>query len=77
MGLLKGKIKDVDPIIDDLYELRLERNLTQGELAKKANVTQMSISQMERGYNGINLATLRKLADALDMDIVLVKRSKK
>src|SRR5262249_13114390 len=52
----------------DPDRLRLERQrqaLTQQELAHRAGVTRLAISELERGLVQPRLPTLRKLADAL------------
>jgi XRE family transcriptional regulator, regulator of sulfur utilization len=44
------------------------------ELAKAADVPQADISRIERGKGNPKLATLARIADALDFDIRLVSR---
>jgi HTH-type transcriptional regulator/antitoxin HipB len=66
-----------DPGIKDICDIirsaRKAKGLTQGELAKKSGLSQQSISFTEQGYVNISLKTLKKLADALDLRISLVK----
>jgi transcriptional regulator with XRE-family HTH domain len=53
---------------DKLRLLRLERKLTQGQLAERAGLHRTFIGQLELGRRGINLATLPRLAQALNLD---------
>jgi transcriptional regulator with XRE-family HTH domain len=52
--------------------LRLQRGMTQEELAKKAGMKQSRISAMERAdYSSWNIKTLRRLAEAFDLALVV------
>ncbi len=46
---------------------RMAANLTQGELAKRANVSQQQIAKLERPDENPTIATLVKVANALDV----------
>lgn len=48
-----------------LRELRLDRGLTQEQLAEKANVSYQAISNIERGLTGPSFSTLADIAKAL------------
>ena len=51
---------------------RIKNGLTQNELAIKANICRLTISNIERGKQDINnlrLGVLRKLAKALDTTV--------
>ena len=48
-----------------LIALRIERGLTQQDVAQKMNTTQSVISRLESGSANPSLATLKRLADAL------------
>jgi len=65
----------VDPEIKILCEqiknTRRESGLTQKDLAKKSGLSQQSISFVEQGYINMSLKTLKRLADALNLKIVL------
>ena len=50
-----------------LRALRLERGLTQEQLAEGADVHPTFISNVERGYSAPTLYTLLRLAKALDV----------
>jgi len=58
----------------ELRRLRLERGLTQRELANRAGVVQQNLSLYERGESAPRLPTLEKLLDALDAEIVVLPR---
>jgi transcriptional regulator with XRE-family HTH domain len=47
--------------------LRIERDLTQELLAERAGMHRTTIGQLERGRRGISVATLGRLAAALDV----------
>jgi transcriptional regulator with XRE-family HTH domain len=51
-----------------LRQLRIERMLSQSELAKIAGTTQATISGFERGERMAQPRTARKLADALGVE---------
>ena len=50
-----------------LQELRLQRTLTQDQLAERAGTERSHISALERAEKGPALATIFSLADALDI----------
>lgn len=50
-------------------EIRRKRGLSQKELAEAADVSQATIAQLETGRKDPSVKTLRKLSDALDIDI--------
>ncbi len=52
-----------------LRAIRIQRHLSQGELARLAGVSASAISQAERGRRGLALETLLQLASSLDMTI--------
>jgi DNA-binding XRE family transcriptional regulator len=53
-----------------IIELRIQRGLTQADLAKRIGCKQSDISRMERkGYKGFSLTTLEKVAFALEFKI--------
>jgi transcriptional regulator with XRE-family HTH domain len=51
-----------------LREVRIRRLLSQRELAKRANVVQRTIVEAEAGRQVPHPRTMRKLAEALDVD---------
>lgn len=53
---------------DQLRLARLERRLTQDQLAERAGLHRTYIGHLERGRCSPTLATLERLARALDLD---------
>ena len=51
--------------------LRIERGLTQEELAHKARMRQPNIARLESGRITPSLDTLRRIAEALDAELVV------
>jgi transcriptional regulator with XRE-family HTH domain len=57
-----------ETVAERLRRLREERLLTQVELAEKAGVSQWTISQIESARQKPRFSTLRRLADALEIE---------
>ena len=57
-----------------LRKYRKEHGLSQVEVAKKYNLTQKMISNIEAGLSGVQLGTLFKLMSALGLEIQLLPR---
>jgi DNA-binding XRE family transcriptional regulator len=55
-----------------LLKARLNKRLTQAELAKKAGVSQVIIARLESGTSNPTLNTIQKVADVLGKKIRLV-----
>ena len=53
----------------NLKLFRVHRGLTQEQLASEANLRQNYISDIERGVKNISLATLDRIATALECDV--------
>jgi len=70
---VKKKIEeDPDPMLElqsQILELRLEKGLSQEELAEKAGTKQTIISRVERGANQPSIDTIQKIAKALDRKV--------
>ena len=49
--------------------LRLKKELSQEELAWRADLNMNSISTLERGLNNIKIKTLYKIAEALEVNV--------
>lgn len=63
--------KQIGELIADLRE---ERGLTQGELAKKINTTQSAIARMERGAQNFSTEMLSKISTVLKKNIIMPSR---
>ena len=66
-------------IVDQIIALRLQRKMTQRELAAKVGTQQPSIARFERKRKTSDLSFLRRVADALDarLEVRLVPREAK
>ena len=53
-------------VVEQIVKARIERGITQKELARKMRTTQSAISRLESGSANPSLAFLKKLAEALD-----------
>ena len=60
---------DYEKIIESVKELRKIKNLSQLELSEKADLSMNTISKFEINQKQINLQTLIKIANALDVDV--------
>jgi transcriptional regulator with XRE-family HTH domain len=52
----------------EIYLKRLERGMTQAELAKKAQIPQPNLSNIEKNKQDLTVSTLRRIAYALDVE---------
>lgn len=55
--------------IKNMKKYRIEKNLSQEELANKANLHRTYISSVERGQRNISLQNIEKIAYALEIEI--------
>lgn len=55
-----------------LRELRIERGLSQEELAQRAGLDRTYVSQAEQGRRNATLRTLQKIATALDTELAVL-----
>ena len=55
---------------ENLKALRKQQNLTQADLSDKCDITQQSISYIEKGINSPTIYTAEKLAKALGVTLV-------
>lgn len=64
-------------LLESMIKARAKAGISQGELARKIGTKQPALSRLERGgFSKATVETLRKIADALDMRLV-VKLQKK
>lgn len=61
---------------DALRRVRKLKGLSQAELGEKTNLWQETISKIESGSDATKIATLCTLLAALDLDLLIVPRSK-
>ena len=58
-------------VIQAMIDARKQRNLTQKELAERTGIDQSDISKIETGNANPSLATLKRLAEGMDMVLKL------
>lgn len=58
-----------DSIGERMKEIRIEKGLTQRQIADSIGVTYQHISQYERGLRTPKMNTIRKIAEALGVDV--------
>jgi transcriptional regulator with XRE-family HTH domain len=51
-----------------LRQARLDRSLTQDEVAQRAQISRGSVANIERGEQGLSVPLLMRLAAAVDLD---------
>jgi DNA-binding Xre family transcriptional regulator len=69
-GNLIGEVSDPGIVGQQVRSFRIERGLSQGELAERANVSVDLISKLEQGTRQTaRISTLTRLAAALDVDL--------
>jgi transcriptional regulator with XRE-family HTH domain len=69
----RGRVMHVSeryfPIGENLYRLRRERALTQKQLAERAGVHHITVSDLERGAQEASPETVQRLAAALGVEV--------
>ncbi|MFW7379764.1 MAG: helix-turn-helix domain-containing protein [Oligoflexus sp.] len=71
----KRKTQRTSDLAEQIKSLRIERGLTQEELAEDAGVGVAQIRKLEQGQSNVNLTTLLKLLKALKGSIQIVDNS--
>lgn len=75
---VKQDYKKLEPeyrLARDILRARLNRKLTQTELAKKAGVSQVIIARLESGNSNPTIETVNRVAGALGKELKLVGSS--
>lgn len=62
-------LEDEYQLINSLIKARVESGLTQKELSERSGINQANISKIESGDSSPSLKTMKKLADAMDMEL--------
>ncbi|MFA6402501.1 MAG: helix-turn-helix transcriptional regulator [Salinivirgaceae bacterium] len=74
-GIMNERFQEV--IGKQVYYLRKTKGITQDDLAVRLNSHRENISKIERGQVDVKVSTLKKIADALEVDLnELVNRRK-
>lgn len=75
---IKQDYKKLEPeykLARDILRARLNKKLTQTELAKKAGVSQVIIARLESGTSNPTVETINKVAGVLGKELKLVGSS--
>ncbi len=59
-------------VVENLKRIRLERGLSQNQLAKRAGIVRSTLSMLEAGQRNPSLALCHSLADALEVSLAEV-----
>ena len=59
----------IEGVASTIRDLRTAKNLSQEELAIRAELDRTYISGVERGVRNITLESLEKITDALEIDV--------
>lgn len=72
---------DLDPefeLLESFIKARKKKKITQAELALRMGTKQPALSRLERGnFTGATVETLKKIANALEMKLVVKFQSKR
>lgn len=58
-----------------IAQIRLERNLTQAEFAKKLGTSQSAVNRMEKGRQNLSMETLGRISDVLNKQLISLNSS--
>ena len=65
------ELEPYEQIARRLVSFRIEHGLSQAELGRRCGVSQPAIARLESGEHEPRLATLRRVAHALDAELIL------
>lgn len=54
---------------ENVRKIRTKKNITQAELARKVNISQAMLCQIERGTKSLSLLLARDIAEVLGCDV--------
>ena len=70
MKHIDDQLEKIDKLIGNkIYNLRVDRDMSRSDLAKKTGVSQQQIAKYEDGKNKISASRLALLAKVLNKDI--------
>ena len=69
-------VKKRQAIISNIVEIRLEKGLSQMELAKRTGMHRSNICRIESGRHNISIDTLIRIFDALGKNILIELKEK-
>jgi transcriptional regulator with XRE-family HTH domain len=64
-----NKIADFNSIADLVKKTRYEKNYSQDHIAKKLGITQKAYSKIENNETKLNVDTLTRIAEILEVDV--------
>lgn len=67
-------MQEIDPRIAIMREIkmqRIQRHMTQQELSRKTGIIQADISKLENGQSNPSVRTLMRIAEGLDMILLI------
>jgi len=71
MGRIDSDNKDyLKKVGERIKKIRIEKNITQTELGYLCDIERPNIARIESGGNNLTVLTLRKIAKALEIDVV-------
>ena len=70
------KIRNHKQFVDSLRNYRLDRGLSQKELAEETGLNQQSVARIETGQVSPTLVTIFKIVAALELEITIDSRKK-
>lgn len=72
----RARLEPYEAIARQVIRLRACRGLSQEELAARIGTSHSQVSRIESGQHKTNVETLRRIAEALDSDLVVMFQSR-